>query len=98
MARKIAVTEGMFVGYTSGAAMQGAYQYQQQGLFDDNSYVVVIFPDHGSRYMSKIYSDAWMKEQGFLEEQEKNVNNKIKELSNTKYKFILLKVDKIKCR
>lgn len=82
MARKIAVTEGMFVGYTSGAAMQGAYQYQEQGLFDDDSYVVIIFPDHGSRYMSKIYSDDWMNEQGFLEEQNIIIDNKIKELSN----------------
>jgi len=85
MARKIAVTEGMFVGYTSGAAMQGALQYQAQGLFDNNSYVVIIFPDHGSRYMSKIYSDAWMKEQGFFEEQNLNVNNNIEELSKTQF-------------
>ncbi len=71
MARKIAVKEGMFVGYTSGAAMQGAYQFQDEGIFDESSYVVIIFPDHGSRYMSKIYSEKWMKEQGFLETEDK---------------------------
>ena len=66
-AREIAQTEGLFVGYTSGAAMQALRQYAANGKFDQNSKVVVIFPDHGSRYMNKIYSDDWMAEQGFLE-------------------------------
>ncbi|SHI52672.1 cystathionine beta-synthase [Mesonia phycicola] len=64
-ARFIARTEGLFVGYTSGAVFQGIKQLEEQGEFDENSNVVMIFPDHGSRYMSKIYSDDWMKEQGF---------------------------------
>jgi cystathionine beta-synthase len=67
MARKISQNEGMFVGYTSGAAMQAVKQLHEEGRFDENSKVVVIFPDHGSRYMSKVYSDAWMKEQGFVD-------------------------------
>ncbi len=79
MARKIAVTEGMFVGYTSGAAMQGTLQLYEEGAFDEKSYVVIIFPDHGSRYTSKIYSDVWMREQGFLETNGKSVNKKSKE-------------------
>ena len=40
---------------------------RQNQFFDINSVVVVIFCDHGSRYMSKIYSDQWMKEQGFFD-------------------------------
>lgn len=64
-AREIVKKEGIFAGYTSGAAVQGIKQLAQRGAFDENSHVVVIFPDHGSRYMSKIYSDKWMKEQGF---------------------------------
>lgn len=67
-AREIARTEGLFVGYTSGAAMQGAKQLNEEGIFSDNSKVVIIFPDHGSRYMSKIYDDEWMKLNGFLDE------------------------------
>ncbi|MGM0634883.1 MAG: PLP-dependent cysteine synthase family protein [Bacteroidota bacterium] len=67
MARNIAKTEGMFVGYTSGAAMQGVKQLSDEGYFKPTDNVVVIFPDHGSRYMSKIYSDDWMQEQGFVE-------------------------------
>ena len=67
MARKIAHAEGMFVGYTSGAAMQAVLQYHLEGEFTANSNVVVLFPDHGSRYMSKVYSDEWMENQGFMD-------------------------------
>jgi cystathionine beta-synthase len=56
----------MFVGYTSGAVMQAIKQLDELNTFDKNSNVVAIFPDHGSRYMSKIYSDQWMEDQGFL--------------------------------
>jgi cystathionine beta-synthase len=66
-AREIALTEGIFAGYTSGAAMQATIQLANQGEFNKNSKVVVIFPDHGSRYMSKIYNDKWMAEQGFFD-------------------------------
>lgn len=73
-AREISRKEGIFVGYTSGAVMQAIKQLNQLGEFDKNSQVVVIFPDHGSRYMSKIYSDQWMSDQGFFDS--KNVENK----------------------
>jgi len=76
-AREIARTEGLFVGYTSGAAMQGLKQYNEEGAFDENSKVVIIFPDHGSRYMSKIYSDDWMNEQGFFDTERENVSQSI---------------------
>ncbi|MEO1012759.1 MAG: cysteine synthase family protein [Bacteroidota bacterium] len=66
-AREIAQKEGMFVGYTSGAAMQALKQLNSKDAFDKKSNVVVIFPDHGSRYMSKIYSDQWMEDQGFYD-------------------------------
>ncbi len=66
-AREIAKTEGMFVGYTSGAAMQALKQLNDEGKFDKDSNVVVIFPDHGSRYMSKVYNDEWMRNQGFFD-------------------------------
>ncbi|ESU20390.1 cysteine synthase [Flavobacterium enshiense DK69] len=66
-AREIAKKEGLFVGYTSGAAMQAVKQFAEEGEFDENSNIVVIFPDHGSRYMSKVFSDEWMNEQGFFD-------------------------------
>ncbi len=68
-ARELALTEGLFTGYTSGAVVQAAIQYAEKGMFDKNSRVVLILPDHGSRYMEKIYSDDWMKEQGFFDTQ-----------------------------
>jgi cystathionine beta-synthase len=66
-AREISKTEGLFVGYTSGAALQAVKQLNETGEFKKGDIVVVIFPDHGSRYMSKIYSDKWMNEQGFFD-------------------------------
>lgn len=77
MARKIGRTEGIFSGYTSGAAMQAVAQLQQEGEFDQNSKVVVIFPDHGSRYMSKIYSDQWMEDQGFSDSKHQDQTQKV---------------------
>ena len=66
-ARELTRSEGLFVGYTSGAAIQAVKQLNQLGHFNKESVIVIIFPDHGSRYMSKIYSDNWMNEQGFFE-------------------------------
>ena len=66
-AREIARTEGLFVGYTSGAAMQAIKQLSEEGEFKKGDKIVVIFPDHGSRYMSKVYSDKWMEDQGFFD-------------------------------
>lgn len=65
--RELVQEEGLFCGYTSGAVIQATKQYAKNGVFKENSFVVVILPDHGIRYMDKIYSDTWMKEQGFLE-------------------------------
>ncbi|EJF35394.1 pyridoxal-phosphate dependent protein [Capnocytophaga sp. oral taxon 335 str. F0486] len=66
-ARELARTEGLFMGYTSGAAIQAVKQYAEAGKFDENSIVVALLADHGSRYMNKIYSDDWMKKQGFID-------------------------------
>ena len=66
-ARDIAKKEGLFVGYTSGAALQAVKQLNLDGEFKKGDTIVILFPDHGSRYMSKIYSDKWMEEQGFFD-------------------------------
>lgn len=79
--RELALTEGIFAGYTSGAAIQGMKQLADEGVFDENSNVVLIFPDHGSRYMSKVFSDKWMDEQGFFDEEELK---KIKQINYVK--------------
>ena len=72
-AREVALTEAIFAGYTSGAVMQAVMQYADADEFDKNSKVVCIFPDHGSRYMSKVYSDDWMREQGFFDSQKQEL-------------------------
>ena len=66
-ARKVTRSEGIFVGYTSGAAMQAVIQLSREKYFSKEDEVVVMFPDHGSRYMSKIYSEEWMEQQGFFD-------------------------------
>jgi cystathionine beta-synthase len=66
-ARELTKTEGMFLGYTSGAVIQAIKQYDFEGEFDENSNVIALLPDHGSRYMSKIYCDQWMNDQGFFD-------------------------------
>lgn len=65
MARRIAKEEGIFVGYSCGSALQGMLQLGQHLTKDD--VVVVIFHDHGTRYVGKVYNDQWMMERGFLD-------------------------------
>ena len=63
--RKIAREEGIFVGNSAGSAIKGLIQLKDQLTADD--VVVVLFHDHGSRYIGKIFNDDWMRERGFLE-------------------------------
>jgi cystathionine beta-synthase len=63
-ARDIARQEGLLVGYSSGAALQCLEQIKNELTADD--VVVLIFADHGCKYVTKIFSDAWMQSQGFL--------------------------------
>ncbi|WP_207493865.1 pyridoxal-phosphate dependent enzyme [Aridibaculum aurantiacum] len=65
MARRISREEGIFVGYSAGTAVKGLLQLKDKLKPED--VVVVIFNDHGSRYVAKIYNDQWMMERGFLE-------------------------------
>jgi cystathionine beta-synthase len=65
MARRIAKEEGMFIGYSAGSALQGVFQLKDQ--LKPTDVVVVIFHDHGSRYVGKVYNDQWMMERGFLD-------------------------------
>ena len=67
-ARELARSEGIFGGYTTGAVLQALKQLNEIKTFKKSDVIVMIFPDHGSRYMSKLYSDDWMHEQGFMDE------------------------------
>lgn len=65
--RKLAREEGIFVGNSAGAAIKGVLQMADQ--LTDDDIVVVLFHDHGSRYVGKMFNDDWMRERGFLEEE-----------------------------
>jgi cystathionine beta-synthase len=65
MARRLAVEEGLFCGYSAGTAMQGLMQLKDK--LKEGDLVVVMLHDHGSRYVAKIYNDEWMMERGFLD-------------------------------
>jgi len=65
LARRLAKEEGLLLGYSCGSAMAGLIQLKDKLTKDD--IVVIIFHDHGSRYVGKIYNDEWMRERGFLE-------------------------------
>src|SRR6185295_2713757 len=65
MTRRIAREEGIFAGNSAGSAMAGLLQLKDH--FAEHDVVVVIFHDHGSRYLAKMFNDDWMREKGFLE-------------------------------
>jgi len=66
MARRLSREEGLFVGWSCGSAVKGALDYAREHLKEDDL-MVIILPDHGTRYLGKIYNDDWMRDHGFLE-------------------------------
>lgn len=66
MTRKLAREEGLFVGWSSGSAVHGALEYAREHLKKDDV-MVILLPDHGTRYLAKVYNDQWMKDHGFAE-------------------------------
>ncbi|MEQ9466631.1 MAG: cystathionine beta-synthase [Ekhidna sp.] len=67
MTRRLAREEGLFVGWSCGSAVYGALEYAKENLKEDDV-MVIILPDHGTRYLGKVYNDDWMKDHGFLED------------------------------
>lgn len=65
MTREIARQEGIFAGNSAGSAIAGLLQ--MKNMFKEVDVVVVIFHDHGTRYLGKMYNDDWLRERGFLE-------------------------------
>jgi cystathionine beta-synthase len=68
MTRRLVREEGIFSGGSCGAAVAGAVKYIQHHRLGPDSVVVVILPDSGSRYLSKVFDDDWMRENGFLDQ------------------------------
>jgi cystathionine beta-synthase len=63
--QKLAKQEGMFLGNSAGAAVKGLLQLKNH--FSEDDVVVVLFHDHGSRYVGKMFNDDWMKKMGYIE-------------------------------
>lgn len=78
--RKIAKEEGIFVGNSAGAAVKGLLQLKDK--FKKNDVVVVLFHDHGSRYVGKMFNDDWMRDRGFLDEEVTTAVDLVKDRSN----------------
>jgi cystathionine beta-synthase len=67
MTREVALKEGIFAGNSTGSAVAGVLQLKD--MFKKGDVVVIIFPDHGSRYMGKMYNEDWLRERGFLKDE-----------------------------
>ena len=76
MTRELARKEGIFAGNSAGSALAGLIQLKDSLKEDD--LVVVIFHDHGSRYMGKMYNEDWLRERGFLEDEKLNAKSILK--------------------
>ena len=75
--RRLAREEGIFVGNSAGSAIKGVLQ--MSGELTEDDVVVVLFHDHGSRYVGKIFNDDWMRERGFLDEKRTTAGDLIQE-------------------
>jgi cystathionine beta-synthase len=67
MTREIARKEGIFSGNSTGSAVAGLLQMKDK--FKEGDVVVIIFPDHGTRYLGKMYNDDWLRDRGFLKDE-----------------------------
>jgi cystathionine beta-synthase len=67
MTRRLAKEEGLFVGWSCGTAVFGALEYARENNLTENDVIVVLLPDHGTRYLGKIYNDEWMRAQGYID-------------------------------
>ena len=67
MTRKLSREEGLFVGWSCGSAVHGGLEYAREHLKEGDQ-MVILLPDHGTRYLGKIYNDDWMRNHGFLED------------------------------
>tara|TARA_B100001057_G_scaffold248879_1_gene249105 strand:- start:245 stop:1255 length:1011 start_codon:yes stop_codon:yes gene_type:complete len=64
-ARDLVKKEGILGGYTTGACLRAVEKLIEKKEFKKDDVIVMLFPDHGSRYLSKIYNEEWLNEQGF---------------------------------
>ena len=81
MTREIARKEGIFAGNSTGSAIAGVLQMKDK--FKEGDIVVVIFPDHGTRYLGKMYNDDWLRDRGFLKDDKLTAHDIISKKEST---------------
>ncbi len=87
MTRRLAREEGLFVGWSCGSAVHGALEWAKGNLKEDDV-MVIILPDHGTRYLGKVYNDEWMRNHGFLEDKTFSTARDIIALRNGNYHLL----------
>jgi cystathionine beta-synthase len=96
MTRRLSREEGLFVGWSCGSAVHGALEYAKENLKEGDR-MVIILPDHGTRYLGKIYNDDWMRNHGFLENKTFGTARDIIGSRNGSYQLVVShKNDKVK--
>ena len=94
MARQLLTKEGMFCGMSSGSAVVGAMRYMAET--PNPGRVLVILPDSGNRYLSKVFNDAWMIENGFMDRpSETTINELLRAMNKRAEVFFAESTDKI---
>ena len=86
MTRRITKEEGIFAGNSAGSAMAGLLQLCSK--LKESDVVVVIFHDHGTRYLGKMYNDEWMREKGFFEPKGQTAKDVVSSIKGAKLKSI----------
>ncbi len=87
MTRRLSKEEGLFVGWSCGSAVHGALEYAKENL-KEGDVMVIILPDHGTRYLGKIYNDDWMRNHGFMENKTFGTAREIIAARNGSYQLV----------
>ncbi|GHB38248.1 pyridoxal-phosphate dependent enzyme [Mongoliitalea lutea] len=87
MTRRLSREEGLFVGWSCGSAVHGALEYAKENL-KEGDVMVIILPDHGTRYLGKIYNDDWMRNHGFMENKTFGTAREIIAARNGSYQLV----------
>lgn len=96
MTRRLSREEGLFVGWSAGSAVHGALEYARAHLREGDR-MVILLPDHGTRYVGKVYNDEWMRNHGFLENKTFATAKDIISTRNGNYQLVVVsKTDKVK--
>lgn len=96
MTRRLSKEEGLFVGWSAGSAVHGALEYARENLKEGDQ-MVILLPDHGSRYVGKVYNDDWMRNHGFIENKTFGTAKDIINARNGSYELVVVsRQDKVK--